>query len=182
VRFDHDSERALEEAVLLVNDAGIVASIPDLVAFLDERQYSGTRPRTGAELDDVRRVRARLRAVFDGAAASDTETAVGAINDLIADTGAVPRLVEHDGNPLHLHYTPADAPVADRLGADLAIALAIVVRDGGIERLRVCEAPDCDRVLVDMSRNRSRRYCDAQCANRQHVAAYRERQAAGRIR
>jgi predicted RNA-binding Zn ribbon-like protein len=33
------------------------------------------------------------------------------------------------------------------------------------------------RVFVDLSRNRSRRYCDSRtCGNRLHVAAYRARQ------
>jgi predicted RNA-binding Zn ribbon-like protein len=33
-------------------------------------------------------------------------------------------------------------------------------------------------VLVDLSRNRSRMFCDTgNCGNRQHVAAYRERRA-----
>ena len=46
-------------------------------------------------------------------------------------------------------------------------------------RLRRCEAPGCDAVFVDLSKNRSRRYCDTgNCGNRQHVAAYRERRAA----
>ena len=89
---------------------------------------------------------------------------------------AVPRLVEHDGNPIHFHFTPAGAPLHHRLGAEMGVALAIVVQDGGLERLRVCDSPDCDNVLVDLSRNRSRRYCSTLCANRQHVAAYRARQ------
>ena len=34
-------------------------------------------------------------------------------------------------------------------------------------------------MFVDLSKNRSRRYCDTgNCGNRQHVAAYRERRAA----
>jgi predicted RNA-binding Zn ribbon-like protein len=125
----------------------------------------------------VRRLRTRLRGIFDLAHDGDADAVVLAINELIADTGPVPRLVEHDGQPLHLHFTSADAPLDRRLGAEIAIALAIVARDGGPERLRVCEAPACGRVLVDLSKNRSRRYCDAQCANRQHVAAYRRRRA-----
>jgi predicted RNA-binding Zn ribbon-like protein len=53
---------------------------------------------------------------------------------------------------------------------------------GEQERLRRCEAPDCRRAFVDLSRNRSRRYCDSRtCGNRLHVAAYRARrkEAAG---
>jgi predicted RNA-binding Zn ribbon-like protein len=45
--------------------------------------------------------------------------------------------------------------------------------------MALCEAPDCQAVLVDLSRNRSRRFCDVNnCANRAHVAAYRARRAA----
>ena len=45
-----------------------------------------------------------------------------------------------------------------------------------LRRLKVCAAPDCDAVVMDLSRNRSRIFCDTgNCANRQHVAAYRER-------
>jgi predicted RNA-binding Zn ribbon-like protein len=55
--------------------------------------------------------------------------------------------------------------------------LAFIVVAGERERLRRCEAPDCVRVFVDLSRNRSRRYCDSRtCGNRLHVAAYRARQ------
>jgi len=90
--------------------------------------------------------------------------------------------VEHDGHPPHLHYTPFDAPVHHRLGAEMAIALAILVRDSGLDRLRLCAAPRCENVVVDLSKNRSRRYCSTRCANRQHVAAYRQRQAANGTR
>ena len=51
-----------------------------------------------------------------------------------------------------------------------------MLRDEGAARLRGCAAPGCDGVFVDLSRNRSRRYCDTgNCGNRVHVAAYRAR-------
>src|SRR6478752_6012495 len=49
---------------------------------------------------------------------------------------------------------------------------------GELARLRVCEAADCDDVVVDLSRNRSRRFCEGGCAARAHTAAYRARRAA----
>ncbi len=56
------------------------------------------------------------------------------------------------------------------------MALAQVVTADEIDRLRICEAPTCHAVLLDLSRNSSKRYCDAStCGNRLHVAAYRER-------
>ena len=60
----------------------------------------------------------------------------------------------------------------------MAMALADLIRVGELRRLKACAAPDCEAVLVDLSRNRSRMFCDTgNCGNRQHVAAYRERHA-----
>ncbi|HEY7050070.1 MAG TPA: CGNR zinc finger domain-containing protein, partial [Jatrophihabitantaceae bacterium] len=68
-------------------------------------------------------------------------------------------------------------PLADRLAAEAGMAFADLIRTGELDRLRICAADDCDAVLVDLTRNRSRIYCDTgNCGNRQHVAAYRARQ------
>jgi predicted RNA-binding Zn ribbon-like protein len=54
-----------------------------------------------------------------------------------------------------------------------------VIRSKEMDRLLMCAADDCDAVVLDLSRNRSKRYCDTgNCANRAHVAAYRARKAA----
>jgi predicted RNA-binding Zn ribbon-like protein len=187
LRLGQDSELYIVKAVALVNSddrrtgTDTLTTVGALAVFLDAGNgrtgKSGPRGETDAELRAVRRLRARLRAVFDAAAARDRDSVVAGLNRIIADARAVPCLVEHDGKPLHLHYTPPDAPVHCRLGAEMAISLAMVVLDGGVDRLRVCQSPDCGRVLVDLTSNRSRRYCDTQCGNRQHVAAYRARQA-----
>ncbi len=181
--LDHDSELAVEAAVLLVNTddrrAGhdTLTTADAVLAYARDQELSGTVAGDETELRAMRRLRSRLRSIFDQAAAEHRHDAVDAVNRLVEDTGAVPQLVEHDGSPLHLHYTPSDAPLDRRLGAEIGVALAIVIRDGGLERLRVCEAPGCGRVFVDLSRNRSRRYCDTLCGNRQNVAAYRQRRA-----
>jgi predicted RNA-binding Zn ribbon-like protein len=39
----------------------------------------------------------------------------------------------------------------------------------------VCADERCDGLVLDLSRNRSRRYCSTVCANRNAVAAYRAR-------
>lgn len=185
MNLDHDSKIAVEETVQFVNTddrrAGedTLTTVEALAAFLDDGGYTFRRDGSEAELRAVRRWRARLREVFDKASACDRDGVVDDLNRMIAEAGAVPWLVEHDDQPLHFHYTPPEAPLHHSLGAEMAIALAIVVRDGGFERLRVCEAPDCGRIFVDVSRNRSRRYCDTLCGNRQNVAAYRQRQASG---
>ena len=55
------------------------------------------------------------------------------------------------------------------------MALVDVIRSDETERLSQCAADDCDNVLIDLSRNRSRRYCDAGCTNRMAAQAYRAR-------
>jgi predicted RNA-binding Zn ribbon-like protein len=75
---------------------------------------------------------------------------------------------------------PRDAPLATRIAVEAAMAMADLVRTGELSRLRICEYPDCDNVVVDLSRNRSRRFCEAGCGNRAAVTAYRARRAAGR--
>ena len=56
------------------------------------------------------------------------------------------------------------------------MAFVDVVRLKQLHRLRVCGAEDCDDVLVDLSKNRSRLYCSATCSSRVNVAAFRARQ------
>jgi predicted RNA-binding Zn ribbon-like protein len=99
---------------------------------------------------------------------------------LVAESPVTPRLTDHDGYAWHMHYFAPGASLAEHLAVDCGMALAHVISVGERERLRTCEAPDCEHVLVDLSRNRSKRYCDARtCGNRLHVAAYRERRRTG---
>ena len=49
------------------------------------------------------------------------------------------------------------------------------IRADELARLRVCAADDCEDVVVDLSKNRSKRFCDGGCGNRANVAAYRAR-------
>lgn len=100
------------------------------------------------------------------------------VNRLLDEARAHPHLVEHGDWGWHLHVTGPGDPLHHRLAAEAAMAFVDLVRSGELGRLRTCAAPDCAAVLVDLSRNRSRRFCDTgNCANRQHVAAYRARRA-----
>ena len=87
----------------------------------------------------------------------------------------MPQLVRHDQLDYHLHATPPHAPLATRMAVEAAMALTDVIRVGELSRLRICEYPGCGNVLVDLSKNRSRRYCEGSCGNRAAVAAYRAR-------
>jgi predicted RNA-binding Zn ribbon-like protein len=182
--FGHDTVCALGTVVDLVNSSpsvtGGAEGLPDIGALQDliERHaVSEPGPLCADDLAAVRRLRDRLRGVF---AARDQPTAVRLVNDLIADARTTPRLTDHDGWPLHVHYHSPEARLAEHLAADCGMALAFVIAAGERQRLATCAAPDCERVLVDLSRNRSKRYCDARtCGNRLHVAAYRARQKTG---
>jgi predicted RNA-binding Zn ribbon-like protein len=138
------------------------------------REISDAGRLTKDDLAAVRRLRDRLAAIFT---AGDDADAVRLVNDLVADARTTPRLTDHDGWPLHIHYYAPGARLAEHLAADCGMALAFVLAAGERQRLAVCAAPDCERVLIDLSRNRSKRYCDSRtCGNRLHVAAYRARQ------
>ncbi len=173
----HDSARSLSLAVDLVNSRANGAELlPDLTALralLDEHDVSGSRALSAEDLEEVHALRLRLRAVWT---ARDMRTAAAVVNGLVAEAGALPQLTDHDGHDWHLHWTAPSARVGSRLAADAGMGLAEVLREDGAVRLRACEAPDCEAVFVDLSRNRSRRYCDTgNCGNRLHVAAYRAR-------
>lgn len=171
--FGHDTEFALGVVTDLVNTD--LQTLDDLQELVDRHSVSGVDKLTADDLNAVRTLQPQLRAVFT---AADERAAADLLNGLIAASGATPRLVNHDAYPLHLHYFAPGASLAEHLAADGSMALAFVVAAGEHDRLRMCEAPGCDRVLVDLSRNRSRRYCDARtCGNRLHVAAYRARRA-----
>lgn len=178
--FTHDTEQALGTVVDLINtgpeDSG-EEGLPDLAAlraFVERNRFSDVPEPSPDDLVRVRSLRAAFRAVFQ---APDVPSAVELINGIVGGVRTTPHLTNHDGYDWHVHFFAPGAPVAEHLAADGGMALAYVVAAGELDRLRTCAAPDCSRVLVDLSRNRCRRYCDSRtCGNRMHVAAYRARQ------
>src|SRR5215831_4574188 len=133
----------------------------------------------GEELRTAADVAAFGRRYGMGGRARETDmAAVRMINALLAETGAIPQIVAHDGRGPHIHVSRAAAPMSDRIAAHLAMGLAELLVAGESGRLRTCASPACSEVFLDESRNRSRRYCDSRtCGNRLHVAAYRARKA-----
>ncbi|WP_461173114.1 CGNR zinc finger domain-containing protein [Arthrobacter sp. Z1-9] len=177
--FAPDTEVALRSVVNLVNSAANgsegLASTADLDRFLAAEGFSGSRTRDDDELRSVRRLRQQLAALWS----ADEDSAVETVNRLLREARALPQLVKHDDWDWHLHATTPEAPLVDRMSTEAAMALADVIRGKEMDRMRTCESEDCDAVVLDLSRNRSKRYCDTgNCANRAHVAAYRARQAA----
>src|SRR3954451_22508859 len=177
VLFAHDTEVALHAAAALVNTGrGGREDLPDVAAldrFVAAWKWTGDRARDAAELDGVRALRARLGEIW----AMDADAAAELVNELLRERSALPQLVKHDGWDYHLHATSPEAPLADRMAVEAAMGFADVIRAGELARLRTCAADDCAAVHVDLSKNRSRRFCSVTCANRVNVAAYRQRRA-----
>jgi predicted RNA-binding Zn ribbon-like protein len=182
--FTHDTRESLSMAVDLVNTLpGMTVtgddrmrSASDLTAFLAVHPYSGVVRGDDPERSAVRAIRPRLRELWH----LDRDGAVAAVNAMLADGRARPRLVRHEPYDWHIHATNDDAPLATRMLVDAAMAVVDVIRADEYGRMRVCSAPDCRAVYVDLSRNRSKLYCDAgNCGNRVNVTAYRMRKARG---
>jgi predicted RNA-binding Zn ribbon-like protein len=185
VLINHDTRCALDSVVDLVNTQPLIegreclGDVAALRGFVERNKVSEVGRLGQDDVSAVRAVRDRFTEIF---AADDDNRAAALLNKMIAEAGTTPRLTDHDGYEWHVHYFAPGASVADHLAADCGMALAFFVVAGEQERLRRCEAPDCRRAFVDLSRNRSRRYCDSRtCGNRLHVAAYRARrkEAAG---
>jgi predicted RNA-binding Zn ribbon-like protein len=184
VPFSHDTAHSLACLVDLVNSAPAAGGdelLPDvaaLTAFVARHRVSEVGPLSEQDLAQVHALRDRVRPLFS--CADDREAAL-LVNSLVSQATVTPRLTDHDDYDWHVHYFTSGASLADHLAVDGGMAFAQVVAAGERERLRTCAAPDCGHVLVDLSRNRSKRYCDARtCGNRLHVAAYRERQRTAR--
>jgi predicted RNA-binding Zn ribbon-like protein len=176
--FAHDTEVSLNAFAALVNTGrGGREELPDVAAldrFVADWRWTGSRTHDQAELEAVKSLRPLLAQLWE----MTKDEAAALVNTLLRDANALPQLVKHDGWDYHVHATPPDAPLADRMAVDAAMAFADVIRSGELARLRVCAAVDCDDVVVDLSKNRSRRFCGVTCANRVNVAAYRSRRSA----
>lgn len=173
--FAHDTEAALVAAVKLVNSAlepDTLTEIADLDEFFVEHTYTGVHTGDAAELAAVRALRAPLRRMLT----SDRDSAVRLVNETLTKYRAVPQLVRHGDVDYHIHAVPPQAPLPVRIAVETAMAMIDLIRSDELSRLAICADTTCDGVVLDLSRNRSRRYCSTACGNRNAVAAYRARQ------
>ena len=176
--FAHDTEHSLLAVAAFVNTEGAgregLPDVADLDRFVTHWGWSGPRRPDDRELLELRALRPRLRLLWE----LEESGVVTLVNEILREFRALPQLVSHEAGPYHLHVMPPDAPIAQRVAVDSAMAVVDLARLGELGRLRVCEADDCTNALVDLSKNRSRRYCSTACLNRVNVAAYRTRQRA----
>lgn len=173
--FANDTIEALDSGVALSNselEPDTMTTMDELVEFFDGYVYTGSRP-TARDLDEVRAIRLTLRALFT----ATRDGAVPLVNEILAGAGALPQLVRHGDVDWHIHATSDDQPLAERILVESAMAMIDVIRADEMSRFDRCEMDDCDGIVLDLSRNRSRKYCSTTCTNRAAVTAYRARQA-----
>jgi predicted RNA-binding Zn ribbon-like protein len=180
VIFTHDTEASLVAAVELANSElppDTMTTVEALDQFFVKHVYTGSHQHSEAELDAVRALRAPLRTLFTSA----RDDAVGIVNRMLADAGAVPQLVRHGDVDWHIHAVGPDAPLDTRILVETAMAMIDVIRADEMSRFAVCADADCEGVVLDLSRNRSRKFCSTACGNRNAVAAYRARKASAPV-
>ena len=152
-----------------------LAEPAQLTALLTKHGFTGRFDRDTKELADAVEARALLRRAWSLTA----DDAVPLVNQMFADANTLLYLAKHDHFDWHLHATEPDAPLIERIIGESAIAFADVIRSQEWQRLRECEADDCEGVLADLSRNGSKRFCSVRCGNRMNMVAFRERRAEG---
>lgn len=154
-----------------------LVDVDALIEFLDEREWLH-RQIVERDLGALRRFQTQLLPVFAAGEADDPQSVVDGLNELMETHPITPRIFEHAPGKLQLHVANKASTVSDLLIAESLLGLANLVCDMGPSRLGICSASRCNRVYVDTSPNRSRRYCSERCSSRANVAAYRARQKA----
>lgn len=176
--FAHDVELSLQSATVLANSAlepVTMTTVDELADFYESFGYTGRHDGDEAELHAVLALRDELRRLLT----AGRDEAVALVNTMLAEERAVPRLERHDEFDWHVHAVAPDDPWAKRIRVETAMAMIDVIRADEMSRLAICADDTCEGVVLDLSRNRSRRFCSTTCGNRNAVAAYRARQTSG---
>jgi predicted RNA-binding Zn ribbon-like protein len=164
-------------AVRLVNSAVCDAEADPLRScaafgeFVADRPFLAV-PVTPYDLDRLRLLRTDLVRVFADAAAGAEPAAADRLNGLMMIHPVHPVLVRHDGEPWHVHLNEAGS-ATDRYAAGAIISLTLLISQFGADRLGSCAIASCDRVFIDGSSNKSRRYCADHSAARGNVTSLR---------
>jgi predicted RNA-binding Zn ribbon-like protein len=127
---------------------------------------------TDVQLDRARELREAIHAAATAAATRDPlpAAALQVINDCSAQGRAAAMLTSEGERRWRLGPTSG---LEDALGVIAADAISIIAgeRDG---RLALCASPTCQAAFFDISRSRTRRWCEMNtCGNRQKKARFK---------
>jgi predicted RNA-binding Zn ribbon-like protein len=169
-----------ELTVRLVNSAVCDDGADPLRSRETFREFVADRPFLAVpvdqhDLDRLRLLRTELKAIFALAAGGAAQAAVDRVNNLLMIHPGHMVIVSHGSERWHLHLSDSGS-VTDRYAALASSSLAILVTQLGTERLGICAIASCERVFIDGSSNRSRRYCAVHSPARVNVTSLRYRQ------
>jgi hypothetical protein len=142
------------------------------------RFHESSVPFEPEESEHIGRLAAALHDVFLLFAAGEVAETVPMINALLREFPAAPHISAEP--PWSLHYHDDALPAAPGWQIGCAAALGSFVSSGAWRYIGECEAERCDRVFLDDTRNRSKRFCSTRCQNREKVRSFRLRQATAR--
>ena len=103
----------------------------DLDQVWDDYRYTGRHDRTRAELDAVRAIRPRLRALLT----ADRDGAVGLVNEMLSEARAVPQLIRHGDSTGTSTRSRWTQPLDTRILVETAMAMIDVIRADEMSRL-----------------------------------------------
>ncbi|MBY4400691.1 CGNR zinc finger domain-containing protein [Rhodococcus fascians] len=129
---------------------------------------------TDADLADT------LEFLREWARVVDAETAeerAEALNALLAQASAYPRLTNHADDGWHMHYRDPNIALGGVIRALVGVGTALHLTGRGMDRLHRCAAADCTTAFADTSRTGRQRYCGTVCSNRDAVRRHRARAA-----
>ena len=129
------------------------------------------------EIESLKRLRALLRRIAESVAAGRAPAVadVAALNADLARTPVCAQLEVLAPGRFVVDMRPLATHRRDLVVRELAGSFVALLRRSTPPRLKVCANPDCRRVFVDESRNRSRRWCSSTaCGNRLRVRRHRE--------
>jgi predicted RNA-binding Zn ribbon-like protein len=161
-----------------------LVTYPDLVTFaerveiVDERQgrrlrksASDSPRRAEAVLERAHALREAVYRVFTGSDASGDDLALVSKE---AGLAAAQRHLAGSSGGYTYAWPKTDDP--ERVLWPVALAAAELLTSSERERVKECAADNCNWLFLDMSRNRSRRWCDMKvCGNRAKARRFSER-------
>jgi predicted RNA-binding Zn ribbon-like protein len=146
----------------------------ELAEWLDEQglRGGGAPALSEAEHRQAIELRESLRAVMYSHTHRDPAAKAGQRLEAVAADGQLSVRFDPGGG---IDLAPRAAGYAGVL-AQLLVPVAHAAMDGTWQRVKACDADDCQWAFYDSSRNRSGRWCDmAVCGNRTKVRTYRAR-------
>lgn len=145
---------------------------PDLLDRAGERHPRKAR----AALAEAIELREMLFGLFSAVAAGDPPKPADlrSLNQVLAESLAHLQLTTSDDGGFEARWRPHDSLDLPRWQVAASAGAILASRDR--ERLKQCPGEQCGWVFIDVSSNRSRRWCDSTlCGNRARVRAHYER-------